>query len=78
VLSPGLSWTMTSSPSVRGVTRLGGEEPEPGSGPGYGGNGGSGWLAEELDQGEGDQQQPGQQQDHLAGGLAPEHQGQHG
>jgi hypothetical protein len=34
-------------------------------------------LAEELDQGQGDQQQPGQQ-DGLAGRLAPEHQRERG
>jgi hypothetical protein len=37
-----------------------------------------GWLGEELDQGQGDQQQHGQQQDGLAGRLAPEHQRQRG
>jgi hypothetical protein len=44
-----------------------------------GGDGGVlGWLAEELDQGQGDQQQPGQQQDGLAGRLAPEDQDERG
>ena len=37
-----------------------------------------GRLAEKLDQGQDDQQQPGQHQDGLAGGLAPEHQRQRG
>jgi hypothetical protein len=35
-----------------------------------------GGPAQQLDEGEGDQQQPGQEQDDLAGGLAPEHQRQ--
>ena len=53
--------------------------PESGSGLGCGGDdGGLGWLAEKLDQGQDDQQQPGQHQDGLAGGLASEHQRQRG
>ena len=73
-----LSQRVTRSASTARVDALGAPGAGAGSGRGCGGGGGLGWLAEELDQGEGNQQQPGQHQDGLAGGLAPEHQGERG